>query len=47
MSNETYAALLVMDLQEGIVASVGADEFSVIENIQRAIDSARLHDVPI
>jgi nicotinamidase-related amidase len=47
VSNETHAALLVMDLQEGIVAAVGADEFPVIENIQRAIGSARLHNVPI
>jgi nicotinamidase-related amidase len=47
VSNETHAALLVMDLQEGVVAAVSADAFPVIKNIQRAIDNARLHDVPI
>ncbi len=38
-------ALLVMDVQEGIVDRFGADE--LLGALPRAIDAARAHDVPV
>ena len=47
MNVDTHAALLVMDVQQGQVSAVNADESPLIGRIERAIGGARLQGIPI
>jgi nicotinamidase-related amidase len=47
MNTDTHTALLVMDVQQGQVSAVKADESPLIGRIGRAIEGARLQGIPI
>jgi len=47
MNNDTHTALLVMDVQQGQVSAVKAEESPLIGRIGRAIEGARLQGIPI
>lgn len=45
-NKQNNAALLVMDMQNGIVSRF-AEDASVLEPIQKALNAARQHDIPV
>jgi nicotinamidase-related amidase len=47
MNIDTHTALLILDVQQGQVSAVKADESPLIGNIGRAIEGARLQGIPI
>jgi nicotinamidase-related amidase len=47
MNSDTNTALLIMDVQQGQVSAVKADESPLIGRIGRAIEGARLQGIPI
>ncbi|MGN6605097.1 MAG: cysteine hydrolase family protein [Ginsengibacter sp.] len=46
MNNENHTALLIMDVQEGIVQNLPGKE-KLFSSLQKAIDSARKNNVPV
>lgn len=46
MKNETHTALLIMDVQEGIVRNLPGKE-DLFSSLQQAIDNARKNNIPV
>src|ERR1700730_14087790 len=47
MELNSQAALLVMDVQQGVVRATGAEHTPVLERIRSALDTARSRKIPV